>query len=262
MSIARGLSVVRFKNPYTDELPSLLTQLYGGGQQGAMFIPKPIVLGQQTLFQDAAGTLPVTADGDPVGLMMDLSGNGNHASQPVSAARLIYRTDGALHWLQGDGQQQIQLTYSTPITQPTTYCAGIELEGGLQKMQVLGGNSVSLRHLPFYIDATRTARTYAGASYFTIGDYESLGYMTPSVITCRIDGEVSLHRRNGHKSAEGGLASNGSSGLSILGPGNTTGNTTGYPARGKLYGIIAVHQSAGDYDAMEQYIADLSGVVL
>ena len=116
MSIARGLSVVRFKNPYTDELPSLLTQLYGGGQQGAMFIPKPIVLGQQTLFQDAAGTLPVTADGDPVGLMLDVSGNGNHASQSTSAARPLYRTDGVLHWLEGDGVDDCLVLLGTRST--------------------------------------------------------------------------------------------------------------------------------------------------
>lgn len=29
-----------------------------------------------TLFQDAAGTVPVTSDGDPIDLMLDLSGNG------------------------------------------------------------------------------------------------------------------------------------------------------------------------------------------
>lgn len=56
-----------------DDLTSLLTSLYGNGEQGAFYVPKPQVLDQQVLFQDAAGTTPVTADGDPVGLMLDLS---------------------------------------------------------------------------------------------------------------------------------------------------------------------------------------------
>src|SRR5690554_7517128 len=86
-----------------DKLRALIAQLFGNGEQGAMYIPKPKVHGQQILFQDAAGTTPVTADGDPVGLMLDISGNGNHASQSVSGARPIYRTDGTLHWLQFDG---------------------------------------------------------------------------------------------------------------------------------------------------------------
>lgn len=72
--------------------------LFAQGQQGVWYEPKP-----QYLFQDAAGTVPVTADGDPVGMMLDLSGNGNHATQSASARRPIYRTDGALHWLATDG---------------------------------------------------------------------------------------------------------------------------------------------------------------
>ena len=43
-----------------------------------------------TLFQDAAGTIPVIADGQPVGLVTDKSGNANNASQPVAAARPTY----------------------------------------------------------------------------------------------------------------------------------------------------------------------------
>lgn len=40
-----------------------------------------------TLFQDAAGTTPVTAVGQPVGKIIDKSGNGNHATQSVTASR-------------------------------------------------------------------------------------------------------------------------------------------------------------------------------
>jgi hypothetical protein len=70
--------------------------LFAQDQQGDG--PKP-----KYLFQDAAGTVLVTADGDPVGYMQDLSGNGNHATQSTSADRPLYQTDGSLHWLQFDG---------------------------------------------------------------------------------------------------------------------------------------------------------------
>lgn len=43
--------------------------LFAQGQQGAWYDPSDLT----TLFQDAAGTTPVTADGDPVGLMLDKS---------------------------------------------------------------------------------------------------------------------------------------------------------------------------------------------
>jgi len=71
-------------------LAALITQLFSAGEQGAIYVPRPIVLGAQALFQDAAGTVPVTADGDPVGLMLDKSGNGNHATQEVSSSRTLY----------------------------------------------------------------------------------------------------------------------------------------------------------------------------
>lgn len=73
--------------------------LFKGDKQGVWYDPSDL----STLFQDAAGTVPVTANGDPVGKMLDKSGNGNHAVQTLSAARPVYRTDGVLHWLNFDG---------------------------------------------------------------------------------------------------------------------------------------------------------------
>ena len=74
-------------------------ELFTGGKQGVWYDPSD----KSTLFQDVAGTIPVTKDGDPVALMRDKSGNGNHATQSVSTARPIYRTDGILHRLSFDG---------------------------------------------------------------------------------------------------------------------------------------------------------------
>jgi len=55
------------------------------------------------MFQDSAGTTPVTTDGQSVGKILDKSGRGNHASQATAAARPLYKTDGTYHWLQFDG---------------------------------------------------------------------------------------------------------------------------------------------------------------
>lgn len=42
-----------------------------------------------TMYQDAAGTIPVTAVEQPVGKILDKSGNGNHATQSITASRPV-----------------------------------------------------------------------------------------------------------------------------------------------------------------------------
>jgi len=101
---------------WVNALQALISSLFGAGEQGAIYIPMPIVNGVQALFQDSAGNVPVTADGDPVGRMLDQSGNGNHATQTVSGARPTYRTDGALHWLEFDGVDDELLSNSITLT--------------------------------------------------------------------------------------------------------------------------------------------------
>ena len=87
----RPISAVKgYLNPQ-DPLQSLITSLYGSGEQGAFYVPQPVVDGTQALFQDAAGTTAVTADGEPVGLMLDQSPNAVDASQSTAAAKLAYK---------------------------------------------------------------------------------------------------------------------------------------------------------------------------
>ena len=56
-----------------------------------------------TLFQLSNGTVPVTANNDPVGYMGDRSGNVNHLIQATAGARPLYKTSGGLSWLEFDG---------------------------------------------------------------------------------------------------------------------------------------------------------------
>ena len=59
--------------------------LFAGGEVGAWYDPSDLT----TLFQDSAGSTPVTAVEQPVGLMRDKSGRGNHASQATAASRPV-----------------------------------------------------------------------------------------------------------------------------------------------------------------------------
>lgn len=60
--------------------------LFSGGQQGVWYDPSDLA----TLSQESTGVTPVTADGQPVGLMLDKSGNALNALQPVSTQRPTY----------------------------------------------------------------------------------------------------------------------------------------------------------------------------
>lgn len=60
--------------------------LFSADEPGVWYDPSDLT----TLFQDTAGTTPVTTPGQTVGLMLDKSGNDFHATQPTAAARPTY----------------------------------------------------------------------------------------------------------------------------------------------------------------------------
>jgi len=75
-----------------------------------------------TLFQDSTMLTPVTASDDPVGAMLDKSGNGHHVVQATAGARPLYKTSGGLHWLEFDG---VDDTLGANVSAVTPYdCIG------------------------------------------------------------------------------------------------------------------------------------------
>lgn len=64
--------------------------LFASSEVGAWYDPSDL----STMFQDSAGTTPVTATGDPVGYMADKSGNNYHATQTDNAKRPTLAVDG------------------------------------------------------------------------------------------------------------------------------------------------------------------------
>lgn len=69
------------------EVPDMFAQ----AEQGAWYDPSDL----STLFQDSAGTVPVTGVNQPVGMMRDKSGRGNHATQPTTVNRPVLQQDGS-----------------------------------------------------------------------------------------------------------------------------------------------------------------------
>ena len=60
--------------------------LFSASEPGAWYDPSDM----STLWQDSAGTTPVTAVEQPVGRILDKSGRGNHATQATTTKRPVY----------------------------------------------------------------------------------------------------------------------------------------------------------------------------
>jgi hypothetical protein len=98
-------------------------RLFAAGEQGVWFDPSDF----STLFQDSAGTTPVTAVGQPVGLMLDKSGRGNHATQATAGKRPILEVDtSGRYYLKGDSTAGRTMLTST-------------VTPGIDKAQVFAG---------------------------------------------------------------------------------------------------------------------------
>lgn len=97
--------------------------LFRAGEQGVWYDPADM----STLFQDSAGTIPVTATGQPVGRMMDKSGNGHHVTQSTAASRPTFRDVGGLRYLEFDGANDAMVsgTVNLSATDAVTIFAGL-----------------------------------------------------------------------------------------------------------------------------------------
>ncbi len=84
--------------------------IFPAGHDGLWLDPSDL----STMFQDAAGTIPVASSGDPVRLLLDKSGNGNHVVAASDAARPVYNATGGRHWLEFDGVDD-ELSTATPL---------------------------------------------------------------------------------------------------------------------------------------------------
>lgn len=78
-----------FGSPFNGDASSGTTwtpaEWFLASEQGAWYDPSDF----STMFQDSAGTTPVTAVEQPVGKIIDKSGRGNHATQSTAASRPV-----------------------------------------------------------------------------------------------------------------------------------------------------------------------------
>lgn len=112
------------------------SELFVNGEQGVWYDPSDL----STLFQDSAGTVPVTGVEQPVGRMLDKSGRGNHAVQATTTARPVLRADEqGLHYLFFDGVDDYMTTLSAlPPANDVTVIAGARKGSNNRGMVVCG----------------------------------------------------------------------------------------------------------------------------
>lgn len=221
--------------------------LFAGGKQGVWYDPSDM----STLFQDVAGTVPVTKDGDPVALMRDKSGNGNHAVQTVSTARPVYKTDGILHWLNFDGVDD-ELLISVTLNNNNSISASLRT--------VRPTNSF------MFGDSSRTAKMgiFNNSAFFRLvsnGDAVSIPYVAASkhIITGFRDNGYTTGRLNGVESKATAPNATAQTTWTAFG----SANLTNQYFSGSVYGAILLDDySADKLLKIENYLSTKAGVTL
>ena len=107
--------------------------LFAAGEKGVWFDPTDI----STLFQDAAGTQPVTAYGQKVGKILDKSGNGNHATQSNAALCPTYQIDN-----EGNPNLTFSGSYTQLATRPIDFTTTAQMMVGVG-LNVVGSASAA-----------------------------------------------------------------------------------------------------------------------
>ena len=258
----------------SQNLTQLIKSLFANQEQGFAYDPNDLT----TLYQDAAGTIPVTAMGQPVGLIKDKSGRNNHAYQTVSASRPILQrnaTTGA-YYLAFDGTDDYLVTNSIDFTATDK----VSLFAGVTKLadngQIIAelSPSTSANAGSFYLVAgvdnggngyIAQARGSSGAGLGTSA--RNFTYLAPDVavlsIKHDISGDLSSMRRNGVIGIDGlGDKGTGNFGNYPLFIGRRGGTST--PFKGHIYSLIGIGRLTTDTETatLEKLIAKNTGVTL
>ena len=231
------------------------TSLFANGEQGALYLPGP-----DTCFQDAAGSTPA-GDGDPVGYLSDLSGNGNHATQSTSAARPTLVQDGGGNWyLDFDGVDDC-LSHPLSVSGPLSLAAAARRTGGSGRGQIYAaaGPSTPLTALLWGLtNSGPNWGTYAGSER---NSGVSLLDNTAVIVNIGASSTSQKLYTNGEFNAEYSPAYAGDTNdRRFIGKENSIGRYY----MGYVYWIVSVGRALTDTErsATEQYLANLSGVTL
>jgi len=124
--------------------------LFAAGEQGAWYDPSDF----STMFQDSAGTTPVTAVEQPVGKILDKSGRGNHASQSTSGSQPVLSA------------RVNRLTYSEDFSNAVWTKVGVTASGA--RLTAIAGTSAAYAEVAVF-NAPATTITISAVFASTVG---------------------------------------------------------------------------------------------
>jgi len=238
------------------------------GSNGVLLDPSRLA----SLYQDQAGTQPVTAAGQPVGLIRDQSGGGRHASRAISSARPTYRVDaGGRPYLEFDGVDDCLATAAVvlgasgrtiiaALRKRIAATAGAVVETGASWSATPGGAAIFAPHTNGTASYGSRARPAGAQSLLS----SPLSYPAPhtAIVTATSTGGSHVLRVNGVVAASGAPAGPMTALTAALNIGARNGNQL-YCAM-DLYGLILLDRvlTAAELAHAESWMAAKCGVVL
>lgn len=233
-------------------------ELFAAGEQGIWYDLSDF----STLFQDSAGTTPVTAAGQPIGKIIDKSGRGNHATQPTAGSRPTLQQDAhGRYFIQGNGRWMftgainfsatdkismwsIDRNMSSSLCFPIELTADSTVNNGAFCRYVDGGENIGLRGTVFERSLTTTPTTPFTRMYHYALDIGAAAQADE--LACRINGGVRVLSVGVAGPAGGGNFANAA--INIL-----ARNGGSYPMQGGFYEIIVRGAETADSAPVEAY---------
>lgn len=264
-----GCTVIGGDTPTFDQQ---ILKLFANGEQGFFYDPNDL----STMYQDAAGAVPVTGVGQPVGLIRDKSGRNNHAFQTTSASRPILRKNAetGANYLEFDGSDDFLQTNNIDftVTDKVSLFAGIRLlqdsaSGVLLELSgsITGNSGAFCVFSPRYLSGVGS---FGFSSKGTvIASVTTSPILAPVSATISVQASISVSQLS--MRVNGALSANSNA---SQGTGNYRNhplyigrrNGTLSPFNGHIYGLIGIGKLVSDNETanIEKELAKRLGVTL
>lgn len=244
---------------------SIVSLLFGASEPGFIYDISDF----STMFQDSAGTTPVTDVAQPVGKILDITGNNNHAYQSTAASRPILRQDeSGYYYLECDGvgdcleTSAINFTSTNKISIFTGLLKTSSARGMLFEMSTTyataGCTAMDVDNGGNYISVYGVANTYNGH----MAASDSVKYVATGLLDTSVASNQAVGRLNGSQVVAGGTTASGNLANVATYIGRRAGTVN--PFNGRIYSLIVrgAASSLAEIMAAESYVAGKAGVTL